>query len=349
MPQPKCEAVFTRKLLISMSICLSLLMGADPHALARSYADDSAYPLDESDCIPEMTEGMAREEARPFFEFLDQPQEAVSSGIESLAQSIDEFYADEKVKYESSGSYVQLIGDLLFEEPGQLHSMGNIKLRLRIPHTQKKLRLLLESDPDEKRSTVERVTNQAPQTGDSDDSLYAAVQTDLGKPEKWRFKPSLGLRLRFPIEFYVRLRASRTYQYDKWRLYLMQTPYWFDTTGFGFDANMEWSYPLQDDKLFRSVSILRYTDERDMFDYAQVISLTHTLSSRRAITYEAAAFADAEPAVHATQYLLLTRYRQRVHSDYMFLEIVPQLRYRKEFGFNDDASLLVRVEFLFQK
>lgn len=341
--------MFTRKLLISLPIVISLLMGAGLHAQARSNADDAAYLFDESDCVPEMTEGMARETERPFFEFLDKPQESVSTGIENLAQAIDEFYADEKVLYEKSGSYIQLTGDLLFEEPGQAHSIGDIKVRLRIPHTQKKLRLLLESDPDEQRSTVERVTNQTPKSDEEDNNLYAGVQTELGKPEKWRIKPSLGLRIRFPVEYYVRVRASRTYQYDKWRLYLAQTPYWFDTTGFGFDANMEWSYPLRDDVLFRSLSILRYTDERDMFDYAQVFSLTHTLSSSRAITYEAAAFADAEPAVHATQYLLLTRYRQRVHSDYLFLEIVPQIRYRKEFGFNDEPSLLFRVEFLFQR
>ena len=341
--------MFSAKLLISLPISISLLLAAGPLALADSREDDPGYLLDEPDCVPDITSGLVPEAEKPFFEFLDAPQRTVSTGIENLAQAIDEFFADEKVLYESSGSYVQLTGDLLFEEPGEVHSRGDIRLRLRIPHTQKKLKLMLESDPDEQRSTVERVANQVPQTDSEDRNLYAGVQAELGKPEKWRIKPSLGLKLRFPVEYYVRLRASRIYQYDKWRLFLSETPYWFDTTGFGFDSNMEWSYPLYDNLLFRSVSVLRYTDARDMFDFAEILSLTHTLSPSRAITYEAVAFADGEPAVHATQYLLLARYRQRVHSDYLFLEIVPQVWYRKEFDFNDEPSLLLRLEFLFQR
>ena len=304
--------------------------------------------LDESDCVSDITEGLGAEAKQSFFGFLDQPQDTVSSGIESLAQSIDEFYSDEKVKYQSSGSYVQLIGDLMFEEPGEVHGIGDINIRLSVPHTQKKLRLLLESKPEEQRSTVERVTNQVPQSGNNNDGVFLGVQRELGREEKWRFKPSLGLRLRFPIDTYVRLRANRTYQYENWRLYLALTPYWFDSTGFGFDSSMEWSYPLRDNLLFRSYDLLRYTDERDMFDFAHVFSLTHTLSSSRSISYEASMFADMEPTVYATEYVLLVRYRQRVHSDYLFMELVPQVSYRKEFDFNDEPSLLLRIEFLFK-
>lgn len=337
------------KLLIFLAISVSLTLLTGPPVVAQSEDEDPARLLDESECVSDITTGLAAEEEKPFFEFLDAPQESVSTGIESLAQSIDEFFAAEKVLYETSGSYVQLTGDLLFEEPGEVHSKGRIRVRLRVPHTQKKLKLVLENDPDEQRSTVERVTDQAPQTGNEDRDLFAGVEKDMGKPEKWQLKPSVGLKLRLPIEYYVRLRANRTYQYERWRLYLSETPYWFDTTGFGFDSVMEWSYPLRNDLLFRSVTTLRYTDERDMFDASQILVLAQTFSPTRAITYEAAVFADSEPAVYATQYLLLARYRQRVHSDYMFLEIVPQVNYLKENDFNDEPSLLLRLEFLFQK
>ena len=44
-----------------------------------------------------------------FFSFLDTPQAYLSSGVEGMAKRIDQFFVEDEIFYESSGSYLRLI------------------------------------------------------------------------------------------------------------------------------------------------------------------------------------------------------------------------------------------------
>jgi len=316
---------------------------AQPVPPSDSDSDDAG-----TDCTDLFPEDDLKPAPPEFFSFLDSPQRSISSGLESVAQSIDEFFADEKVFYESSGSNVRYSIDTLFEEGGRTTTVGRLDLSLRLPATEKKLRLVLESDPLEKQSTIERATAVPASNQSVEQSYYAGIQSEYGKQDKWRFKPSVGLKLHLPIEYYVRLRAIHDFQFVKWSLRLTESAYWYDTTGAGFDSEMQWNRLLDDNLLFRTTSLVRNTEEYKRFDMSQSFSLTHTLSQRRAITYSISFFGNSEPNVHATDYILQARYRQIVHGDYFFMELVPQIRYRIDYAFTQEDSLLVRFEWLFQ-
>jgi len=302
-----------------------------------------------TDCTDLFPEDSEPKPSPEFFSFLDTPQKAISSGLESMAQSIDEFFANEKVFYESSGSYVRYSIDSLFEEGGQITTVGKLDVNLRLPRTERKLKLVLESDPVEKQSTIERATSVPTSDQPTEKNYYAGLQSEFGKQNKWRFKPSVGLKLHFPIEYYFRLRAFRDFNFAKWNLRLTESAYWYDTTGAGFDSEMEWNRLIDDDLLFRSNSLVRNTEEYKRFDLSQTFSITQTLTERRAIIYSISFFGNSEPNIHATDYIIQARYRQMIHHDYFFMELVPQVRYRIDNAFTEEDSLLVRFEWLFKK
>ena len=284
-----------------------------------------------------------------FFSFLDAPQQSISVGFESMAKSIDAFFANEKVLYESSGSYLRYSVDNVFEEGGQISTVGNLDISLHLPSTEKKLKLVLESDPVEKQSNIERATTVTPATQTTSKSYYAGLQSEFGKEDKWRFKPSVGLKLHFPIEYYFRIRAFRDFDVGKWKLHLTESVYWYDTTGTGADSEMEWSHLIGDDLLFRATSLVRNTEEYERFDLSQIFSLSQPLSERRAVNYSIGFFGNSDPNIHATDYILQARYRQIVHGNYLFLELIPQVRYRIDYAFTQEDSFTVRLEWLFQR
>ena len=331
--------------LIIALICLSLALCVQAQTTQTVPTDNEEINTDCTDLFPEDS----RPKPPEFFSFLDTPQKKISSGLETMARSIDEFFANEKVLYRSSGSSLRYSIDSLFEEGGRVTTVGKLDISLHLPRTEQKLKLVLESDPVEKQTNIERATTGKASTEETQQSYYAGLQSQFGKKNKWRFKPSVGLKLHFPPEYYFRMRAFRDINFSQWTLHLTESAYWYDTTGAGFDSEMAWDHLINDNLLFRASSLVRNTEEYKRFDLSQIFSISQTLSQRRAITYAIGFFGNSEPNMHATDYLIQARYRQVVHSNYFFMELVPQIRYRIDYAFTQEDSLLLRFEWLFQK
>ena len=126
-----------------------------------------------------------------------------------------------------------------------------------------------------------------------------------------------------------------------------ETIFWFDSIGWGEDTTFQFDFKILDDVLFRVTSFGRWTNQNDYFDLSQTFSFIHTLSQRRAISYDIGVFGNSEPKVHATNYLLGARYRQVIHSDYLFMELIPQIDYRRENDFRAEYSFTLRLEMVF--
>lgn len=325
--------------------CCSYLISIPP-----VLADDPEQ-TEQEESSPDIFPGSSLEDARPepFFSFLDEPQRTVSYGLKSFTRAIDEFFANEKVDYETSGSYLRLIADSTYSEGGNTTTTGDLKLKLRLPVTQKKLKLVLESDPVEKQNELDRVRDRTTAGADQETNYYAGIQAEMGKKEKWIIKPGIGLRLRSPLDLYLKVRANRGYEINpSWTLNVYETLFTYDSSGFGSDTNFEFIKQVNVNMAFRSNTTFRYTDLNDYWELSQVFSLDHRLSSRRAVSYQAGVFGISEPAVSAQDYLLLVRYRQNIHSDYLFLEIAPQILYQKENDFHAEHSVLFRLEMFFR-
>ena len=285
----------------------------------------------------------------PFFSFLDTPQDIISSGVETFARSIDEFFSDDKVFYETSGTYLRINADMLLNEVGEREYQGDIKLKLKLPLTKNKLKLTFESDPNSRPDEITTVGENTPVAAIEEKSYFTGVQATLGDNDRWQFKPSIGLRLSSPVELYTRLRFKRKYQFKKWSLYLHETPYWFDSIGWGFDSYLELDKKITNKDLFRASTFARWTNESNQFELSQTFSMYHTLSKRRAISYFAGVYGISEPTVYATHYLLGLSYRQNIHKDYLFFEILPQIRYDKLNDFAAEHSVIFRIEMVFKK
>lgn len=302
----------------------------------EAHTDKPATPADEPDI--------------PLFNYLDVHQRDVSSYLQRFVNSIDNFFTNSEAVDQSTGSYLRITTEAFWPEGSGMTTKGGISLRIRLPRTQKKLKLVFESDVDQKRDIVDRETSDTGSTEDSGDdaSYYTGIEGELNPLKQWNIRPSLGIRLRSPLDYYARIKANRQSSFQKWVLYLDDTLYWFDSIGFGNDIGMRWDRPLDDDLLFRSHSFARYLYDNDEFELSQTFSLVHTLSQKRAITYKIGAFGRSQPTTHATDYLISALYRNNFHSDYLFLDIQPQIVFRDTNRFHGVAELLIRLEFYYR-
>ncbi|TDX97940.1 hypothetical protein [Thiohalophilus thiocyanatoxydans] len=265
-----------------------------------------------------------------------------------MAIAMDEFFAEERVFYDKTGSYVRLTTDMVFEEAGDTRYTGDVKVKLRLPHTEEKLKLTFESDPNEQRDDLDRTLEDSPGEVAREREYYGGIQATLGDERKWRFKPSIGVKFDKPIDIFLRLRIDRNYKTGDWLFRPSQTFYTFKEKGFGSDTRFALDYGITDDVLFRSSSLVRYTDENDYYEPSQIFSLLHSLSSRRGVAYQVGAYGISEPGWHTTDYLAQIRYRQNIHSDYLFMELIPRVLYQRENDFDAERSLTLRLEMILE-
>ena len=340
-------------ILFIVNMLLPAIVTAETENISSSFTEqnilDENLEIDDSEEDIVEDDLLKTESEEPFFSFLDTPHNVISTGVEALARNIDEFFSDYKIFYETSGTYLRLRVDTIINEREKRTYQGDLKLKLRLPRTKKKLKFTLESDPNERPDEISGQGENTPIAVVEEKDYFAGLERTLGNKEAWQFKPSIGIRLSSPLETYFKLRIKRKYEFNKWSLHLHETPYWFDSSGWGSDSYLELNRKITADDLFRASTFARWTNESDQFELSQTFTMYHTLSKRRAISYFAGVYGESDPTIYATHYLLGLTYRQNIHKDYLFFELIPQIKYEKLNDFHSENSIILRIEMVFKK
>ena len=282
------------------------------------------------------------------FGFLNTPHSAISESVEVIAKYMDVFFADEKIYQESTKSYAVLSAYSITDENSETQYAGDLRIKLDLPKTKKKLKLVIESDTDQElQSGFEHVTGDTPKKAATESSYYAALQRALKKQGEWKLYSSLGIKLRTPLDPFIRIRAKRHISFDEWNLNFTQSFFWFQSLGAGTSSLLEFDRTFYDNLLFRSATTAIWRNQTDDFELSQSFSLFHEISDRRAISYTIASFGTSEPTVHATSYLFNIRYRQRIHKDWLYAELRPEIVYERENDFHPEPSLIFQIDMVF--
>lgn len=349
---------FLYSLLLFASILLPITVSAESTVMAPSDAVttvDSDEIDDEADADAENDDVLQQgaplldtsKDEDSFFSFLDTPQKFISTGVEGLAQTLDEFFSEDKVFYGSSGTFLQLTLDTLWAENGGVQYDSNIRLKIRLPHTSKKIKLTAQStEEDRADETTAQTASPAVKAAEKKEFL-AGIEAEV-KKRGWEVKPSIGLRVS-EVQPYVKLRLNRRFEFDIWSIYFNETAYWYHERGAGYDTILEFNKKITNKDLFRSTTFARRTHEIGHFELSHTFSMLHTLSDRRAVSYYMGAYGVSKPTVQSTHYVLGFNYRQKVHKDYLFFELIPQITYRRDNDFHAEHSLLFRIDIIFKK
>lgn len=303
---------------------------------------------DESETCPENKPDKNNIE-KPFFSFLESTHQSISSGVELMARNIDEYFTENGDIYDSSGSYLRLRQNIISREGGIVETTTDTRFKLRLPNTQKKLKLFFETSSEKEPEYISSQIENTPTAEIKDGDSILGLQADTRDKYGFKFKPTVGVRLGSNADIFVKFRFRKEKEFTKWNLKWHETLQWYDSIGWGVDSYFELNKKIHDDVLFRSSTFARWTNEEDQFDLSQVFSLYHVFNKKKAISYYAGAYGVSEPVVYATQYLLGANYRQNIYKDYLFIEIEPQIRYQKINEFHAEHSLTFRLEVLFKK
>ena len=274
---------------------------------------------------------------------LDSYRDSASEYVTDFANWIDNFFADDRIYDEKQGSYIKLnILQTYFEDDEPVYD-AQIKAKLDIPKTQKRLQLFVESiDADEsdtqQTSIDETIENQEQSIG----FRYLNLDSKL-----WKITTIAGVRINQGIDPLGRIKFRRLTEKGLWTYRFTESIFWFESDGAGETTRFDMDHPLTKRLLFRSTTQATWKNINDYFDLGQDLILFHNINKRKSLAYQVGARGIRDSRLYTTDYFYSVRYRQEMHRNWLFLDIIPSINHPRENDFKPVRSITLKLEIVF--
>jgi len=291
--------------------------------------------------------------------FIDLRRDLISDSFLDLASEIDSFFGDERNFNETNKSVLQVDVAQQMGRTGSPVVALTYKAKFILPNAQKRFHLLLESNPDQ--NLPGTTLAQQPQPKEvslfkelsTPDSYGTALRFENKVDSHWRYSADGGIKadggsgiVDISIHPFARSSVSFATPLKLVQLKLTESLYTFNTTGPGENTLLELDHRLSDKILLRSTSGATFLIDKEYFDLHQDLSIFHTLDRDASLLYQLTANGVSRPSSEVSEYVALVLYRLRLHQDWIFLELNPQIHYPKSTNFLLDAQFIARFEFM---
>lgn len=272
-----------------------------------------------------------------------------SGGVEALSRRIDAFFGDTRIYEESSGTYLQMRGNVIYERSGEIGFDGKVRARLDLPNLEEQVHLVIESEEEETASQTSVAAGSTPAQAVDEKKLTTSLQYVVQSTRRWDVRLQPGIRLNMDPRPFLRLRFRLMQPLSEiWLSRTTLTPGWFESRGWEGRARFDLERATGGGSLFRSS-----TEGVWLFDEPKDVQLTqsflyaHPIGSRVQMAYQLGVTAEVDPKFQDTFYFCNIRYRRNIHQGWMFLELQPQVLFDREDDFKPDASFSLALEILF--
>jgi hypothetical protein len=320
---------------------------------ATTYADDAASPEQtQATPIAGNPDNMDEKKGTLFdrwFDKFENMRDQTSHHYMSMARSIDSYFSGEKIEDSTNGSYVKMELQDTFYKNGARDNGVSLNAKLDLPDTQKHLKFIFDSNPDEDKTLEQRVVDNATGQRIQKDSSIAGVEYASEKPpEHWQHNFTGGVKMRInPIPF-MRYQFWKNWQLDEgWESGFKQSFWDYRDDGLGATTKIDFGKHLTAKDYFRIETQAEYRDQDTQYYYAQTFTNTHLLTASSAISYWVGALGQSQPTSEVTSYLLGVQYRRSLYRDWLLLSINPLLTFPREDHWEASPSITFDLQIYF--
>jgi len=267
----------------------------------------------------------------------------------SMVHSLDDYFSGKKIEETSNGSYVKLDLKDTFYEAGQRDEGISINAKIELPNTEKRFKLIFNTDPDENKTLAEKIEDYANGQHVQKNSTIAGVEYTPDTTEsKWEQSFATGIKLRVhPIPF-ARYQLSNKWQLnDVWSSDFKQSLWNYSDEGIGATTTFDFGRPITEKDYFNAGTTAEFRDRDNKYYYAETLSDTHRLSESSAIRYWTGVLGESHPTSEVTNYLIGVDYRRSVYKDWILLSIKPLLDFPRERNWDATPSLTFDLQIYF--
>ncbi len=278
----------------------------------------------------------------------------ISGWVDASSRNLDSYFGTDEFLDVENRSYLRISQELEWMDSEDLdHSIGS-RFKVDMPTTRKRLKLVFESNPEEtqpdenagNRRAVNRNLDEAKET-----TVVGLERTSDTDPKKaWRTRINGGLKVRTPLDPYLRTTMRRRWEQKDgpWYLETYNRASWFKSEGYSVRTRWDLSRSLSETSVVRFVSQLKWQEEKDMMQFNQRVELSKVLDDRTVIRWAAIAEIESSHKPHVEDYYLQANLRRDIHDEVLYLDVVPELHFAEEDDYDPRWAIILRLEFYFR-
>jgi len=270
--------------------------------------------------------------------------------VQSIGEWADRTLSGSQRALPDNESYIRIgfATESEYGDPAQFDPEA--RFRLEIPTVEKKLRLVVESESDELIPIAERRrTRQLTADERTETQATGAFRLLSNVGDAINLNNDLGVRLRIPADAFWRLTARKQWQRkgSPWNLAVKQRLYYFHQDGWGARSSFGAGRDLGDGWRALLASEIEWLHSERKFELSQVFSTYKRLNNRATISPRLGVLGESQPGWRTTAVFADLTWRYRLHSDWLFGEIIPAVEFPRTENFKDRGSLVLRIELYF--
>lgn len=277
--------------------------------------------------------------------WLDTGHRIIVSRADSIAEWMNNFFGDVRTEEEAPYSTLRLRVDQEWDQNSQFDSDIKLRGKVYLPKLNDRISLLFSDEDSGKTGRDDLLIDQR----DTPDDV--SLQYKARDKERYRIDYRLGLRSSLHPKASVRYLYRYPFATTLLGTVSEELGY-FGDDGFGSRSRLEIDKILSEDKLLQWHNKLDWSEEISGFSWNTSLSLDKRLSEKSAFSYFVASNGVTQPDNLVESYGLGVRYRQRIHSHWLFAEVQPGYHWSKphaDIGRDGAAVILFRLEALFQR
>ncbi|MGO1501774.1 MAG: hypothetical protein ACTHWH_10905, partial [Marinobacter sp.] len=284
-----------------------------------------------------------------FSNFILRQERIQGPKVQSLGQWADRMLSGEAHNIPHNASYLRVGFATESEYGAPAKFKPEVRFRLDIPTAKRKLRLVVESENDELIPLEERQRDrQLTEPERTKDQTTGAVRYLSQIGDAINFSNDFGARLHFPPDAFWRATVEKRWKANAdWDMRAQQRFYYYHQDGWGARSWFNASRVVGKGWRFWASSELEWVHRDREFVAAQTFSTTKRLNNRSVITPRLGVLGESQPGWRTTSVFADLTWRYRLHSDWLFAELIPALTFPREKSFKDHGSVVFRIEMYF--
>lgn len=289
-----------------------------------------------------------RHEINPHW--LDQSHDYLTRKLCEPVFWFDSFFGEHIADDERNvGSFVRVRNELRWDEKDQLKFRLRVHADIKVPNATRKLRLLL-TDIDPMRGDDPRDDLIA--KSDTKEKFRLGLRYNVLDKKQSKFSISGGLHFRNPLEPFIRGRYRYIRPLSKQtQTRFTSTVFWEKEDGFGTSARLDWEHLFTPKTMIRLWGDARISEITKNTELGSGASIFHQLSTKKALSYDFHVRGNTQEN-HVDETRLGIRYRQNFYRPWLFYEIEPEIRWKRD----EDTliqeriwGLILRLEIQFER
>ncbi len=294
---------------------------------------------------PEALTPCAESSSAPTDSWLDRTHTTWSERVCNTAVHFDRFFGDTRYDSEYASSLVRVYNSFSLTQKDSTILAFNPRIRARIalPNLQEKFNLLI-SDDTQDQDALSPSAEILPEHNSN--NHYSATLRWIAQTEKkHQLDLDVGTRFNHGLQFFTQTRFRYYYilnEAERWNF--SETLFWRAREGFGERSQLDFDHLLAANKLFRWTSAATFSESTQGVDWLEQFTLFQQLDVKQALSYTFAFSGFTIPAFTTENYGISARYRRNIYSNWLYLELEPQLNWPLDQQHEFTPAFILRIE-----